>query len=114
MRDLGVMEVDVPREGVKSVQIRLLGRFGIVVAGSEVRLETKKAESLFAFLALQQNRALSREKVLAAIWPDWEEGRARGNLNTALWRIRKSIGKIPGITLVGSRDTLCLRLDEAV
>src|SRR3990172_2589398 len=92
----------------------MLGRFRITVAESEIKLETRKAESLFAYLALHQDHPTSRDKITGAIWPDWEDDRARANLNTALWRIRKTLRAVPGITVEATHDAVYLRLDERV
>ena len=106
--------MDTQGRGPQAVQVRMLGRFRITVAELEIKLETRKAESLFAFLALHQDRPTSRDKITGAIWPDWEEDRARANLNTALWRIRKTLRAVPGITIEATRDAIYLRLDEWV
>lgn len=63
------------------------------------------SERLLVFVALRNGRAVSRRKVAGTLWPAVAEGRAAGNLRTALWRLRSS-----GIeVLEADRHTLSVR-----
>lgn len=57
---------------------------------------------------------MPRTTLLGAIWPDWDEARGRGDLNTSLWRLRRTLSQIPNIGVVTSRDKVELRLDGNV
>jgi DNA-binding SARP family transcriptional activator len=63
-----------------------------------------------AFLALHYGRAIGRSRVAGALWPDLNEGRARADLSTAIWRIRQALGESPEArrVLVASGDSLML------
>ena len=68
-----------------------MGGFGLVIGQSQRRLATRKSESLLAYLVLAHPKEVSRDKVLAAIWPDVEETRARNNLRMTLWRTQRAL-----------------------
>lgn len=50
-----------------------------------------KAIALICLLILNKNRHLSREKVVAYLWPDSSEDAAKYNLRFNLWQIKKNI-----------------------
>lgn len=50
-----------------------------------------KAIALICLLILNRNRYLSREKVVAYLWPDSSEDAAKYNLRFNLWQIKKNI-----------------------
>ncbi|WP_312654199.1 AfsR/SARP family transcriptional regulator [Aminipila sp.] len=50
-----------------------------------------KAIALICLLILNKNRYLSREKVVAYLWPDSSEDAAKYNLRFNLWQIKKNI-----------------------
>jgi len=61
----------------------------VVAAGAAVPLETSDALML-AYLCLEG--PTSRAALATLLWPDADEGRARGNLRQRLLRLRKSVG----------------------
>ena len=68
------------------------------------------SERLLVFVALRNGRAVSRRKVAGTLWPAVAEGRAAGNLRTALWRLRSS-----GIAVLDAdRHTLSVRFGTDV
>lgn len=48
------------------------------------------SERLLVFVAFRNGRAVSRRTIAGTLWPSVTEGRAAGNLRTALWRLRSS------------------------
>jgi len=74
------------------VALRLIGGFDLTVDRTSVPLP-EGAAKLLAFLATQRAR-LDRSFIAGTLWPELVEERARGNLRTALWRL-KSIGGSP-------------------
>jgi DNA-binding SARP family transcriptional activator len=67
------------------------------------------SKRLVAFLALSGRRA-RRRATACELWPSVSEGRAAGNLRSALWRLRGA-----GLDLVaGEKDVLVLRGDVAI
>lgn len=74
------------------VEFRFLGQFALHLDGEPVRLASRPAQSLLAYLCLHAGKAFRREKLAGLLWPETSETNARNNLRQALWRIRKSLG----------------------
>jgi DNA-binding SARP family transcriptional activator/Tol biopolymer transport system component len=93
------------------LQFNTLGRLYVTRDGS--RLAGAAAQprrlALLAVLAAAGERGVSREKLMALLWPDTEEERARKGLNQALYALRQDLGSDEAIA--GARD---LRLDTEV
>ncbi len=72
------------------ILIRLLGTPGLIIGENQfVTLPTQKCTLLMGYLAFKKNTPLDRTSVASMIWPDHNESRARRNLNTEIWRLRK-------------------------
>ena len=65
--------------------------------------------AILAVLARAGDRGVSRDHLLAMLWPEADEERARRGLNQALYALRQDLGSEDAIT--GNRD---LRLDNAL
>jgi len=75
------------------VKISLLGGFQLKVDQQIIsRLESRKVESLLAFLVKNQDRPHSREVLVGMFWPDMPETKAKANLRRGLYVIRKALG----------------------
>jgi DNA-binding SARP family transcriptional activator len=90
------------------LELGLLGGFQLTRDG-EVLLLSLVDQRLVAFLAVHQ-RPLQRTYVAGNLWTDSAEGRANGNLRTALWRLRN----VDGGLIVASRHHLALSDGVAV
>lgn len=66
--------------------VHLFGGPYITVA-SERQEIPEGSKQLLAFVTLRQRR-VERCKAAGALWPSGDEGRAAGNLRSALWRLR--------------------------
>ncbi|MEZ4767871.1 MAG: winged helix-turn-helix domain-containing protein [Caldilineales bacterium] len=73
------------------LELRFLGQFEILQNGTPVRLTSRPAQSLLAYLCLHPGKAFRREMLAGMMWPEASETSARNNLRQALWRIRKSL-----------------------
>ncbi len=93
-------------------RITLLGGFDFQINGNKIEFATRHATSLFAFLLLNVGRKISRDRLVGLFWPDQEEIRARRNLSTTLWRIRKELRACPAIALELTRDRVKLEVGE--
>jgi DNA-binding SARP family transcriptional activator len=71
------------------LEVRLLGRVELSVAGREVRLASRSAQALIAVLALRP-RVRTREAVAAEIWPDGDGSGTSASLRQALWLVRSA------------------------
>ena len=71
------------------LDVRLLGRVELSVAGREIRLASRSAQALMAVLALRP-RVRTREAVAAEIWPDADGAGTSASLRQALWLVRSA------------------------
>ncbi|HEV8230393.1 MAG TPA: AAA family ATPase [Candidatus Limnocylindria bacterium] len=93
--------------------IHVLGPFRVEVDAVEVPVSARKNRTLLAELALARDNALTREEIVARLWPESDDDRARDSLRHALWRLRNELG--PAGELLESRgDDLRLADDVTV
>lgn len=104
------------------VQVCCFGEFSVRSEGREItpslaeRLSLKAWE-LLAFFAAQPDGVVSREKLLAALWPDIHPDQATNRLNIAVSRLRAILAhQVPGLTgdVVRADRTGVRALDSAV
>jgi DNA-binding SARP family transcriptional activator len=74
-----------------------------VTEGGQRREVPEGSKQLLAFIAVRRRR-VERRQAAGTLWPVGDEGRAAGNLRSALWRLRRA-----GIDLVVA-DKCALRL----
>src|SRR4051812_45285917 len=76
------------------VFLRLLGGVGVDSAGEPLRgrAAQRRRLGLLALLAAHANRPLSRDKIIAYLWPEHGAEQARKLLSEALYVIRKELG----------------------
>ena len=63
---------------------------------------TRENQALLAYLLLQRQRVHSREVLAGIFWGEHSQEKARGSLNTALWKLKKALepdGVAPGTYL---------------
>lgn len=92
------------------VTLRLFGSFALSVGQASVKLATRKAELLLAYLVLAHPRPVSRNRLLTVLWPEADEARARSNLSTTLWRIQKALAE-SSVRVVSRRGWLSVDTD---
>src|SRR5215471_14398364 len=74
------------------VDLRLFGGFQARLRhGPSLRVPTRKAQALLAYLALPCGVAHPRDKLAALLWGDMREGQARTNLRQTLFMLRKAL-----------------------
>jgi len=63
---------------------------------------TREIQSLLGYLLIQRHRVHSREVLAGIFWGEQSQEKARGSLNTALWKLKKALepDKIPSGTYV--------------
>ncbi len=91
------------------LQINLLGKTRIVCNGEllDKQLSTK-AQALVYLLIAHNGKFLSREKIMAYLWPDSTPEAARYNLRYNLWQLKKLLPQDPaGRSLVLSEKDGC-------
>ncbi len=88
-------EVDTGILGNGKLKIQLLGTTAVTrPEGSKVEGELWrriKVRALLAYLALQQDRPVSRDTLVELLWPELDYNAALRNLNTTIYNLRKSL-----------------------
>ena len=89
-------------------RIQLCGRLKVDFEGRHVTpaLRGRQGRVLLAYLVIKRGRAVSRDEMIRAIWPDQQPANPPGALRTQLSRLRSALG---AQSLAG-RDTVELRL----
>lgn len=100
-----------------SMEIHLLGAVRAWRDGVELPIGTGRRKAILSALALQVNRAVSRERLIAAVWGDQAPDSATGNVYTYVSQLRRTLepGRrrwATGHRLVSGDGTYCLRLPE--
>jgi WD40 repeat protein/serine/threonine protein kinase/DNA-binding SARP family transcriptional activator len=94
------------------LQVRMLGAYEIRLKDRSIDLSSRPAQSLLAYLLLNPNQPIRREKLAGLIWPASTESNARGNLRHALWRVRKSLDSDGDAYLHADDLTVSLQLQK--
>ncbi len=92
-----------------TLTIALLGAPRIEVDGAPLRVDTRKAVALLAFLAVT-GHAHSRDRLTALLWPEYDDDRARAALRRTLSTLKTALG---GDWLHIDRATVALATAEA-
>ena len=75
------------------LSISTLGSLIATLDGEAVlSFESDKVRALLAYLAVESERPHRREKLVALLWPDQSEERARASLSQALYNLRRVLG----------------------
>jgi two-component SAPR family response regulator len=76
----------------KKLRVRCFGKFGVEDAQGEwVKWRTNKTEELFAYLVDMAGKEVGRDKLVDAIWGDFDERRALTNFSTCLYYLRRTL-----------------------
>ena len=79
---------------MSKLRLTLLGGFGLRdAAGTELRLPTRKAEALLAYLATASRQSHHRETLASLLWNAASEQAALASLRQALSLIGKACGR---------------------
>jgi DNA-binding SARP family transcriptional activator/TolB-like protein len=104
-----------PKDDVGAGQPRLaiatFGKFVLRVDGREVQIVNRKSRALIGFLALSDRGEQTRERIVGALWSEFDEGKARASLRQALYEVREALEKAGFHGL--QADKLSVRLDAA-
>jgi predicted ATPase/DNA-binding SARP family transcriptional activator len=75
------------------LEIRMFGPMEVRICGRPLpRLRSRKGLWLLALLALRAGRAVEREWLCGALWPDDDASDARGSLRQSLYDLRQAMG----------------------
>jgi len=89
-----------------ALQMNVLGRFLIRAENEPVGPIAKKAQAILAYLAVENSRANTRERVATLLWGGRSDDRARHNVRQAL----SAIGRTCGSLVATDGDTLSIDL----
>src|SRR5436190_19023010 len=94
------------------IRLRLLGRMAVVHGDDPVplRLSTRKAGALLAYLAMRPEQTASREELATLLWGSCSDQQARQSLRQALASLRKDL-RGPGCL---TADTELVRLQSGL
>lgn len=101
----------------RGLQVSFFGEFSVHLYGRKIEF-TNQAKHLFAYLAYNHPRALSRDHLARIFWPDKYENMpdfARKSLNVEITHIRKALRTQAGIEqdfLVFEKNAYRLKLDQ--
>ncbi len=95
------------REELKT-RLSWLGHPRIERDAAPVRLDTRKTTALLAYLTLT-NHPVSRERLAAIFWPEFDQERAPANLRRSVASLH---GALPGQWLAAERDKIGVRLSK--
>ncbi len=74
--------------------ISIIGPFSARCGGHEVKLKTRKAGAVLAYLALSETRQESRERLVGFLWSQSEEMKARASLRQILHDMRDAFAAV--------------------
>ncbi|MFZ0385805.1 MAG: BTAD domain-containing putative transcriptional regulator, partial [Solirubrobacteraceae bacterium] len=95
---------------MRSLRIALCGGLTVERDGHRIEAELagRQGREVFAYLALNRQRSVSRDEVAAMLWPERAPRAPEAALNTILARLRRVLGH----EALGARGQLTLALDR--
>jgi TolB-like protein/predicted Zn-dependent protease len=97
---------------LSAIRLKLLGQFECLSdAGTPLTLQTRKAEVLLAFLALEPGVRHPRDRLINLLWSDRSEEQARNSLRQSLSAIKKPLASLKTMPLSIDRTTVLLDAD---
>jgi|HubBroStandDraft_6_1064221.scaffolds.fasta_scaffold21187_2 DNA-binding SARP family transcriptional activator/TolB-like protein/Tfp pilus assembly protein PilF len=99
-------------QGTGRISLRVLGGFAIAIDAAppcELRISSRKACAMLAYLAMHPDRRASREHLATFFWGDRREEHARQSLRQCLLSLRRDLAKAPVEILVVDSNTVGLQ-----
>lgn len=95
-----------------TLKINVLGGFRAEFeSGQALHLHTRKAQALFAYLAMRPGQMQPRDKIAALLWGETGEEQARHSLRQTLVGLRKAVGSEDPAVLLVEGDGIGLNRD---
>jgi DNA-binding SARP family transcriptional activator len=105
----------LPDMTVRTVTLRVLGRFCVVIDGDprrQLRIASKKGAALLAVLALRPQHTASREELATLLWGDRSSHQARLSLRQCILSVRNALAPASIDLLVLEGDYVGLRMEN--
>lgn len=93
------------------LEIRMLGQYSIQRGGIPVEVQSRPAQALLAYLSVNANTPIRREKLAGMFWPETSDSDARRNLRVVLHGLRRDLqddGRKGGQFIQSDRQTIAL------
>lgn len=74
--------------------ITTFGKLQVFNNTQYISWQGSKVEELFAFLLSNYSRCIHKDVIIDTLWEDYPYNRALGNMHTAVYRARKSLGEL--------------------
>jgi len=78
-------------ENVKVLNIQTFGKLIVKAGEDELKWSRQKSAEIFAYLLMNNGKWIHKDKLCDILWPDHEPNKALANLQTALYRLRKTL-----------------------
>jgi Bacterial transcriptional activator domain len=112
----------VPTKGVETsvpMVIRMLGRFGVQIAGRNVEWVRRRDQQIVKYLLLRPGASATRQEIASVFWPGANRQLAMQSVRTACSNIRKAIAGAVGYARVdryfrASDNTVVVDLSNVV
>jgi len=96
---------------MRRVSLKLFGGFQArLEPGLPIKLPTRKAQALLAYLALHPEPAPHRDSLAALLWPDRTDDQARASVRHALHELRRALASCADV-LKTEGDTVTVATD---
>lgn len=80
------------RDAAGGLAVRMLGTFDLTIDGKRVtHWRGQRTRSLMQFLAAHRLRGVSRDELIAAVWPDIDEDNGRHRLHQGIYELRSTL-----------------------
>src|SRR5262245_29761586 len=76
------------------LSISVFGGMALAFRGQDVRVKSRKSRAVLAFLALNENRHETRERLVGLFWSESEEHKARASLRQTLRELRQTLSEV--------------------
>jgi DNA-binding SARP family transcriptional activator len=110
----------VLRQGVRlvllldsSVRFRILGSLEVNSEGRRVSVTAPKQKAVLAALVLDVNNFISIDRLTGYVWGECPPIAYQTTLQAYVYRLRRTLGQIPGVELLGGSAGYALEMDPA-
>jgi DNA-binding SARP family transcriptional activator/TolB-like protein len=73
----------------EALEISVLGNVSVVFKGQSIRIKSRKSLAVLAYIALNESRQETRERLVGLFWSETEEEKARASLRQTLRELRR-------------------------